>query len=135
VFVSHGTQGTHGTHDGWIARRMARRIGETSVEAHIDNGDLRSGDDLREELSRLLARSDERVVLLTRFSMGRAWVWMEVGHMLFSRERVIPVLCGVSRKDLARSGGDGALANIVERQLNDFNLYVDELRRRVPHEA
>ena len=128
VFVSHGS------HDMWIARQMARGIGESGAEVFIDAYDLASGDDVIARLSDLLAKADELVVLFTPYSKTRAWVWMEVGVMRLNGKRVIPIFHGMTKTDLADSGGDGALAGIVERPLNDFDLYLAELRGRISRE-
>jgi hypothetical protein len=128
VFVSHGS------HDSWIARQMARCIGECGAEVLIDAYDLESGDDVTERLSGLLAQAAELVVLFTPFSKSRAWVWMEVGVMRLNRKRVVPIFHGMTKRDLADVGGDGALAGLVERQLNEFDHYLVELRARVSRE-
>ena len=129
VFISHGS------HDSWIARQMARCIGECGAEVLIDAYDLESGDDVTERLSGLLSLAAELVVLFTPYSKSRAWAWMEVGVMRLSRKRVVPIFYGMTKRDLADSGGDGALAGLVERQLNEFDHYLVELRARVNHEA
>ena len=125
VFISHGS------HDSWIARQMARCIGECGAEVLIDAYDLESGDDVTERLSGLLAQATELVVLLTPFSKSRAWVWMEVGVMRLNRKRVVPIFHGMTKRDLAESGGDGAVVGLVERQLNEFDHYLVELKARV----
>ncbi len=127
VFVSHGSQ------DSWIARQMARCIGEAGAEVLIDAYDLESGDDVTERLSGLLEQATELVVLFTPFSRSRAWVWMEVGVMRLNRKRVVPIFHGMTKRDLAESGGDGALTGTVERQLNDFDTYLVELKARIGH--
>ena len=130
VFVSHSSR------DTWIARQMARCIQDCGVDVLIDAYDLLSGDDVNDRISDLLDRASEMVVLLTYASKGRAWVWMEVGVMRMSlKRRVVPVFHGITRQDLAESGGDGALAGLVDRQLNDFDLYLAELKGRVTRET
>jgi hypothetical protein len=128
VFVSHGS------HDAWIARQMARCIGECGAEVLIDAYNMASGDDVTSRLSSLLSQANELVVLFTPFSKERAWVWMEVGVMRLNGKRVVPIFHGMSKRDLIRSGGDGALAGLVDRQLNDFDIYLAELRGRVNRE-
>jgi hypothetical protein len=129
VFVSHGS------YDSWIARQMATCIGEAGAEVLIDAYDLESGDDVTERLSGLLAQASELVVLFTPYSQNRAWVWMEVGVMRLNRKRVVPIFYGMTKRDLAVSGGDGALAGLVERQLNEFDHYLVELKARVSRDA
>lgn len=114
---------------------MARCIADTGAEVSIDAYDLVSGDDVTETLSGLLERSSELVVLFTPFSKNRAWIWMEVGVMRLSRKRVVPVFHGMTTRDLIETGGDGALAGLLERQLNEFDLYLSELKVRVGRET
>jgi hypothetical protein len=124
VFVSHGS------HDAWIAAQMARCIRDCGIEVSIDTYDLKSGDVLVATLADLVNKASELVVLFTPFSKNRPWVWMEIGAMLLNQKRIIPVFHGMARKDLAKSGGDGALAGVVDRQLNDFDVYLSESKKR-----
>jgi hypothetical protein len=129
VFVSHGS------HDAWIARQMARCIGECGAEVLIDAYDLESGDDVAERLSGLLVMAAELVVLFTPYSKSRAWVWMEIGVMRLNRKRMVPIFYGMTKRDLADSGGDGALAGLLERPLNEFDHYLVELKARIHRDA
>lgn len=126
---------SHGSHDKWIAQQIARCVRECGVEVRIDAYDLKSGDGVQETLSELLKNAMELVVLFTPYSKNRAWVWMEIGAMLLNGKRVVPIFYGMTKNDLAESGGDGALAGTVERQLDDFDLYLGELKKRVAREA
>ena len=65
VFVSHGS------HDAWIARQMARCIAECGAEVLIDAYDLKSGDRVAETLAELIEQAAEMVVLFTPFSKNR----------------------------------------------------------------
>jgi len=97
----------------------------------IDAFDLESGDDVTEKLSGLLALAEEQVVLFTPFSRSRAWVWMEIGVMRLNRKRVVPIFYGMTKRDLAESGDNGALAGLLEKQLNEFDHYLVELKARM----
>ena len=55
--------------------------------------------------------------------------------MRLNRKRVVPIFDGMTKRDLAASGGDGALAGLVERQLNEFDHYLVELKARVSRDA
>ena len=110
---------------------MARCIEECGAEVLIDAFDLQSGDDVFERLANMLDSATELVVLFTPHSSGRAWIWVEVGRMRLDRKRVVPIFHGMTKRDLADSGGDGALVGLLERQLNDFDLYLTELKGRV----
>jgi hypothetical protein len=127
IFVSHGS------HDTWIARQMARCIGECGADVSIDTYDLLTGDDVRATLARLLGQVTELVVLFTPHSLDRAWVWAEVGTVLFTGRRVVPIFHGMMRADLG-TGGLGLLDGLKDLQLNDFDRYLAEIRQRVAHE-
>jgi hypothetical protein len=45
--------------------------------------------------------------------------------------RVAPFFHAMTKRDLAEFGGDGVLADIKERQLNDFDSYLVELSGRL----
>lgn len=125
---------SHASTDTWIARQMARCIRECGTDVIIDAYDLKTGDDVVPRLSEMLEQSTELVVLFTPASRSRAWVWMEIGHMRFSRKRVVPIFHGMTEADLADTGGIGAVATLVPRQLNDFDRYLAELKERA-HDA
>jgi hypothetical protein len=129
VFVSHAS------HDTWIARQMARCIQECGVDVLIDAYDVKSGDDVVTALAELLEQSAELVVLFTPASLRRAWLWMEIGVMRMNGKRVVPIFYGMTVADLADTGGTGAIAGLVSRQLNDFDHYLNEVRGRVEHGA
>ncbi len=112
---------------------MARCIGERGADVIIDAYDLQTGDDVTERLSLLLGQAGELVVLFTPYSKNRAWVWMEVGVTRLNRKRVVPIFYGMVKRDPADTGGDGGLAGIVERQLNDFDTYLMEFSARMHH--
>lgn len=125
VFISHAS------HDDWIARQIARCVRECGADAILDAYDIKSGDEVVTALAKLLGQASELVVLFTPASRNRAWVWMEVGVMRLNGKRVVPVFHGMTLSDLADTGGDGAIAGLVPRQLNDFDLYLAELQGRV----
>jgi len=125
IFISHASA------DTWIARQMARCTQECEVEVMIDAWDLKSGDEVVPALAEMLARSDELAVLFTPSSRVRAWVWMEIGFMRLNRKRVVPIFHGMTARNLSDTGEEGAIIGLMTRQLNDFDQYLDELRRRV----
>lgn len=73
------------------------------------------------------------VVLLTPFSMRRTWLMNEVGLAWGLGKRIIPITYGMTLADLdgADGGGKGGLESSHFRNLNEFDTYLMELRRRV----
>jgi hypothetical protein len=127
VFVSHGS------HDTWIARQMARCIGDCGVETFIDAYDIKTGDRWEDVLITELDRASELAVMFTPFSRSRAWVWMEIGAALRGRKRVVPFFYGMTMRDLEKQGTVWPLSGTYARGLNDFDVYLAELRERMAH--
>jgi hypothetical protein len=124
VFVSHGAR------DSWLAKQIARCIGELGVDTFLDAYDIETGDDIESRIWKGLSVSDELLVLLTPMSDRRGWVWMEIGAARASGKRVSAVLYGITVDDLEREHGAGPLVRQLARHLNDIDSYFDELKRR-----
>ncbi len=128
VFVSHGS------HDSWIARQMEHCIKECGAETFLDVNDIATGDDFKEVVRAEIALADELVALFTPFSRDRSWLWIEIGAAWFARKRIVAITYGMTMGDLEQDGGGRAiLADVHLRALNDFDVYLQELRERVPH--
>jgi hypothetical protein len=128
VFISHGS------HDSWIARQMARCIAECGVETFLDVYDIQTGDDWQDRLFAEIDATDELVVLVTPFSRDRVWLWVEIGAAMKVNKPVRPILYGLSMRDLVKSGNAGPLPGLHARSLNEFDSYLVELRARMPHD-
>jgi hypothetical protein len=124
---------SHGSHDTWIARHVARCIGECGVETFIDAYDIKTGDRWEDILITEIDRATELAVLFTPFSRNRAWVWMEIGAALRGGKRIVPFFFGITMRDLEKHGVAWPLPGTQVRDLNDFDVYLAELRERVTH--
>jgi len=65
VFISHGS------HDTWIARQVARCIEDAGATTFLDANDIETGDKFKSLIRQEIIRSDEFVALLTPFSRTR----------------------------------------------------------------
>jgi len=74
VFISHGW------HDRWIAKQMARLIAEAGATPFIDIFDLKKGDRIEAKILEGLDRASELIALRTPWSVDRNWVWAEMAH-------------------------------------------------------
>ncbi len=72
VFISHGW------HDRWIAKQMARAISDSGATPFIDIFDIKRGDRIGAKVHEGLTKSDELVALLT------PWSVIEIGFGLRS---------------------------------------------------
>lgn len=122
VFVSHATA------DKWIATNFCEKIDATGATSFRDDRDIDGGDSIPQSIRTEIQVSRELVVLLTPDSIERPWVLLEVGAAWGLREdyRIVPVLCHVTFD---------AIPDIIEGKkafhINDFDKYLDELKRRV----
>jgi hypothetical protein len=124
---------SHGSHDIWIARQMARCIGECGAEPFLDANDIQTGDEFKRVILAELRRADELVVLFTPFSRNSVWLWSEIAVTAFLEKRVIGIFYGMALNDLRENGGTGFPEERHVRQLNDFDSYLGELRGRIEH--
>src|SRR4051794_34265321 len=99
VFFSHGGE------DAFVAKTYLKRtIEESGALVFVDAGEIRYGDDFRKIVLEELERCDELVVLLTPTSIGRAWVFAEIGAALIRGVRVVVLQYGVNERQLWETG-------------------------------
>jgi len=126
VFVSHGW------HDRWIARQMARLIRDAGAEPFIDIYDIKKGDRIEAKVQQGLDEATELVALLTPWSVDRNWVWVEMSGAWILRKRYTGILYGLTTGDIEKEhGGLAILGNTNLAALEDFDGYIQELRQRV----
>ncbi len=127
VFISHGW------HDRWIAKQMARLISDAGAAPFIDIFDIRKGDRIESKIQEGLNASNELVALLTPWSVDRNWVWGEIAAAWALRKRYVGVLYGLTMSEIERDrGGLAMLAPTNCVAIDEFDVYVSELRERIP---
>lgn len=127
VFLSHGSA------DAWVARQMGRRIrDDCGVLTFLDLEDIASGDDFKRRVHAEIRLASELVALFTPWSARRSWVWIEIGAAWAQEKRIVAVVYGMSIPDLESiAGGKGVFEDLHIIHLNEFNLYISELKARV----
>jgi hypothetical protein len=126
VFISHGW------HDRWIARQMARVVSDAGAAPFIDIFDIQKGDRIEQRIREELPKCDELVALLTPWSVNRNWVWTEIGSAWIMNKRLIGVLYGLTLKDIESSHGGGACLSATNvATIDEFENYILELAARV----
>ena len=86
VFISHGR------HDRWIAKQMARLIADAGAKPFIDIFDIKKGDRIEARVQEGLGSANELVAFLTPWSVDRNWVWVEIAAAWALRKRYVGVL-------------------------------------------
>ena len=126
VFVSHGW------HDRWLAKQMARCIREDAgADPFIDIFDIKRGDRIEDRIADELPKCDELIALLTPWSISRHWIWNEIGAAWILRKRVVGILYGITLDDLDKGGGRACLTSRNVAALDEFDDYLVELKDRV----
>ena len=126
VFISHGW------HDRWIAKQIARLIGEAGATPFIDMFDLKKGDRIEAKIQEGLDCASELIALLTPWSVDRNWVWAEMAAAWALRKRYVGVLYGLTMNEIEKDRGGLAmlaLTNCVA--IDEFDHYISELKERV----
>lgn len=126
VFVSHS-----GT-DTWVAKQIARELGDCGATAFLDEAEIDVGADFEENILAFLEKADELVVLLTPWALDRPYVWAEVGAAWGRRIPIVALLHGLTAAELQSKPEVPVLLkkrNLLP--LNDIETYLAQLRRRV----
>lgn len=126
VFISHASS------DAWVAKQIACHVRAQGAESFLDCERIEHGDDFEEKIVTAAGESTELLVLFTPTSLDRKYVWLEIGMFLGARKRIVAVLYGVRKVEVAIDPlMPIALKRIDSLDLNDIDGYFSELRRRV----
>jgi hypothetical protein len=124
VFISHSTK------DRWIARQMSRLIEEKVSKYHartfLDERDIAGGESIIETIKKNLSSCDEFLILLTKNSIDRPWVLIELGGAWLSNKVIVPIIDKITPAEMP-----DVIAQIKAIELNDFDNYVKELILRI----
>jgi predicted nucleotide-binding protein len=122
VFVSHAST------DKWIAKALCERIESTGASTFRDDRDIKSGDDIPDEIRAEIVRSRELVVLLSPDSVNRAWVLLEAGAFWgrWPNRRLVAVLCHVEIDTIP-----DMIKSKKAISINQFDDYLKELTGRI----
>src|SRR5262249_50309967 len=93
IFVSHSGQ------DTWVARQIANGISAAGARPFLDEADVNVGADFEEDILGFLDKAHELVVLFTPWSLGRPYVWAEIGAAWIRRIPIVVVLHGLTVAD------------------------------------
>lgn len=128
VFLSHGGG------DTFIARELfAPRIRDTGATVFLDAVELDGGDNFRAEIFVELNCAHELVVLITKTSILRPWIFAEIGAAITRGIRIVPFVYGPRESDLSRLGVSSLLGTIkmLKYESEDLASYLRQLSRRV----
>ena|SRR5271165_349349 len=126
VFISHGW------HDRWIAKQLARLISDVGAAPFIDVFEIKKGDRIEAKVQQGVDQADELIALLTPWSVDRNWVWAEIAAAWALRKRYTGVLYGLKMEEIERErGGLAMLAPTNLLAIDEFDDYIGELSERI----
>ena len=120
VFLSHATS------DKWLATLLCSKIEELGAKTFRDDRHIDGGEDIPDAIRAAIDNSDEMVLLLTPVSVKRPWVLMEAGAAWQRGIRIVAVLQHIQIEPIP-----SMLKSKKVYDLNEFELYLDELQSRV----
>jgi hypothetical protein len=127
VFISHASR------DKWVAGQIAKELSAIGVDHFLDATIIETGDSIDDELKAALTGAAELLVLLTPASVERPYVWLEIGAAWIQGKRIIGILFGMTTSELAKRDGTPAfLTDVLLRDINELDEYLEELKRRLP---
>ncbi len=108
---------------------MAEKIEAAGAGYWLDTTDLPGGGDLRAEIYKGVSGCQEVVILFSPYSKDSDWVKFEIGVAYSKRKYLTPILDNVQYNKVTLIQGIKAI------ELNDFEQYLDELKKRVAKAA
>lgn len=98
VFISHSTK------DRWIAKQIASLLEEHGrkyrVKAFLDERDIQFGDSIPDTIRENIKDCDEFLVLLSKNSIDRPWVLIEISAAWAHAKRIIAVIDKVTPEEM-----------------------------------
>ena len=126
VFISHGW------HDRWIAKQMARLVGEAGAVPFVDVFDIKKGDRIESRVKQGIRGCHELVALITPWSVDRKWVWSEISGVWAHDKRITAVFYGISMREVEdKHGGLACIGPTNVSSIDEFDQYLAELTERV----
>lgn len=123
VFISHSTK------DQFIARTISNlleaRGKQFGVKTFLDERDISIGDSIPETIRNGIRSCDEFLVLISKNSINRPWVLIEISTAWVLRKRIIAVIDKVSPEEMPE-----LMLPYKAVDLNDLEAYIKQLLER-----
>jgi hypothetical protein len=124
VFISHSEK------DSWIAKQMAALIEEKcrehSIQTFLDEKDIAGGESIPESIRKNIRECSEFLVLLSRYSIDRPWVLIEIGAAWVLGKRITAIIDKVTPEEMP-----DIITPYKALDLNSFDEYLEQLLGRV----
>lgn len=125
VFISHSTK------DKWVARQISKEIEASGskgrIKTFLDEKDIETGDSISDSIKENIKACDEFLILLTRDSVNRQWVLLELGAAWILEKRISGIVYGISPEEMPQVL---SLYKVI-----DLNKFDDEYLRELSNRA
>ncbi len=126
VFISHSSR------DTWVATQIATHVRAIGADAFLDEADIEHGDDFDDEIVNASKLCTELLLLLTPWSVGRPYIWLEIGFFRHDNKRIVGVLHGLKPEDVSADPRIPVLLKKIDLvDINEIGSYFTQLDRRV----
>jgi hypothetical protein len=120
VFISHSTN------DRWIAKQIAKLLKDAGdITTFLDERDIKVGDSIPESIRTSIQQCDEFLVLLTRNSLNRPWVLIEISAAWGQGKRIIAIIDKVTPEEMPE-----IMLPYKAVDLNDLEEYISQVVER-----
>jgi len=123
VFISHSTK------DRWVAKQMSNLIEEKGrewgIKTFLDEKDIDGGDSIPESIRINIQKCDEFLLLLSRYSVNRPWVLIELGAAWGLEKRVVTIIDKVTPDEMPE-----VISPYKAIDINNFDQYIAQLLGR-----
>lgn len=123
VFISHSTK------DRWVAKQMSNLIEEKGrewgIKTFLDEKDIDGGDSIPESIRINIQKCDEFLLLLSRYSVNRPWVLIELGAAWGLEKRVVTIIDKVTPAEMPE-----VISPYKAIDINNFDQYIAQLLGR-----
>jgi hypothetical protein len=126
VFISHSSK------DTWVAIQIANHVRKAGADTFLDENDIEHGDDFEDELVKASKLCTELLLLLTPWSVGRPYIWLEIGFFRHDNKRIVGVLHGLKLEEISTDARIPVLLKKLDLlDINEIGSYFIQLDRRV----
>lgn len=124
VFISHSEK------DRWVARQMSRLIEEKgrnyNIKTFLDEKDIVGGDSIHESIRKNIQECSEFLVLLSKYSIDRPWVLIEIGAAWVLGKRITAIIDKITLDEMP-----DIMTSYKAIDLDNFDEYLEQLLDRV----
>ena len=125
VFVSYASQ------DRQVAMTVVDALRGRKADVFFDEDGVCTGDDILEKLMEQVALKRELWIIVSKWSIEKYWVMLEIGAAYAQSKRVVPILSGIA----ASAVSNDVLKKLRMGAIEDLDKILDDYERRSDKDA